>query len=153
LSAGGYHRGRRPSKAATRTTPQATLQGNKATFFFRLERELEKVNAFYLQKEAELKLRLKTLVDKKKAIQSRDGKAAGASYITLREGFQLFEHDLSKLQQFVEVNATAFSKILKKVGFLFSYTRTHIYTLFSLYLSIYLSSGTKIGFFGGDGDK
>ena len=52
--------------------PQMSLQANKATFFFRLvsfnrrgsflviqltvhqERELEKVNAFYLQKEAEV---------------------------------------------------------------------------------------------------
>ena len=99
---------------------------------------MEKVNAFYLHKEAEarcpsillggggaadsnikLKLRLKTLVDKKKVIQSRGGKSAKVSttYITLREGFQQFEHDLSKLQQFVETNATAFSKILKKVIF------------------------------------
>ncbi|KAI5778221.1 ankyrin repeat protein nuc-2 [Geopyxis carbonaria] len=96
--------------------PQAALQANKATFFFRLERELEKVNAFYLQKEAELKLRLKTLSDKKDIIQSRSGTTSkvSATYITLREGFQQFEHDLSKLQQFVEINATAFSKILKK---------------------------------------
>jgi CDK inhibitor PHO81 len=34
--------------------PQAALQANKGTFFFRLERELEKVNTFYLQKEAEV---------------------------------------------------------------------------------------------------
>jgi CDK inhibitor PHO81 len=33
---------------------QAALQANKATFFFQLERELDKVNAFYLQKEAEV---------------------------------------------------------------------------------------------------
>lgn len=33
---------------------QASLQANKATFFFKLERELEKVNIFYLQKEAEV---------------------------------------------------------------------------------------------------
>jgi CDK inhibitor PHO81 len=33
---------------------QTSLQANKATFFFRLERELEKVNIFYLQKEAEV---------------------------------------------------------------------------------------------------
>lgn len=67
----------------------------------------------------QLKLRLKTLVDKKKVIQSRSWKSSKLStiYITLREGFQQFEHDLSKLQLFVEVNATAFSKILKKVGF------------------------------------
>ncbi|KAI5813369.1 putative ankyrin repeat protein nuc-2 [Pyronema omphalodes] len=102
--------------AAYSIDAQQTLQANKATFFFRLERELEKVNAFYLQKEAELKLRLKTLVDKKKVIQSRGGQSSKASttYLTLREGFQQFEHDLSKLQQFVEINATAFSKILKK---------------------------------------
>lgn len=34
---------------------QASLQANKAAFFFRLERELEKVNTFYLQKEAEVR--------------------------------------------------------------------------------------------------
>lgn len=66
----------------------------------------------------QLKLRLKTLVDKKKVVQTRSWKSSKLStmYITLREGFQQFDHDLSKLQQFVEVNATAFSKILKKVG-------------------------------------
>jgi len=36
--------------------------------------------------------------------------------VTLDEGFRLFSNDLDKLQQFVEVNQTAFSKILKKVG-------------------------------------
>ena len=35
--------------------------------------------------------------------------------MTLDEGFRLFSNDLDKLQQFVEVNQTAFSKILKKV--------------------------------------
>jgi CDK inhibitor PHO81 len=33
---------------------QAALRANKEVFFFRLEREIEKVNAFYLQKEAEV---------------------------------------------------------------------------------------------------
>ena len=33
--------------------PQAALQANKGTFFFRLERELDKVNDFYLHKEEE----------------------------------------------------------------------------------------------------
>ncbi|MCJ1383078.1 phosphate system positive regulatory protein pho81 [Xylographa soralifera] len=96
--------------------PQMSLQANKATFFFRLERELEKVNAFYLQKEAELKLRLKTLLDKKRVMQSRSTTTSkvSASFVTLEEGFQQFGNDLNKLQQFVEVNATAFSKILKK---------------------------------------
>ncbi|KAH8687818.1 ankyrin repeat protein nuc-2 [Tricladium varicosporioides] len=95
---------------------QAALQANKATFFFQLERELEKVNAFYLQKEAELKIRLKTLLDKKKVLQSRGGSTSrlSAKFTTLEEGFQQFGNDLNKLQQFVEINGTAFSKILKK---------------------------------------
>jgi CDK inhibitor PHO81 len=38
----------------TTQDPQASLQANKATFFFRLERELDKVNAFYLHKEGEV---------------------------------------------------------------------------------------------------
>ncbi|KAL8691339.1 MAG: hypothetical protein Q9218_003407 [Villophora microphyllina] len=77
-----------------------SLQANRATFFFRLERELEKVNAFYLQKEAELKLRLKTLLDKKRTTQARNAAAPKitASFITLEEGFQQFGTDLSKLQ-------------------------------------------------------
>lgn len=102
---------RRPSVADS----QAALQANKATFFFQLERELDKVNAFYLQKEAELKIRLKTLLDKKKVLQTRNGVSRrSAKFTTLEEGFQQFATDLSKLQQFVEINGTAFSKILKK---------------------------------------
>ncbi|KAK3372827.1 ankyrin repeat protein nuc-2 [Lasiosphaeria ovina] len=95
---------------------QAALQANKATFFFQLERELEKVNAFYLQKEAELKIRLKTLLDKKKSLRSRNNGVSrrSAKFTTLQEGFQQFTNDLNKLQQFVEINGTAFSKILKK---------------------------------------
>jgi len=64
-----------------------------------------------------LKLRLKTLTDKKKIMQSRSQTTSkiSATYVTLQEGFQQFENDLNKLQQFVEINATAFSKILKKV--------------------------------------
>ncbi|KAK5660771.1 hypothetical protein OQA88_12137 [Cercophora sp. LCS_1] len=95
---------------------QAALQANKATFFFQLERELEKVNAFYLQKEAELKIRLKTLLDKKKVLRSRSHGISrrSAKFTTLQEGFQQFANDLNKLQQFVEINGTAFSKILKK---------------------------------------
>ncbi|KAI4120573.1 MAG: hypothetical protein LQ338_006917 [Usnochroma carphineum] len=80
--------------------PQVSLQANKATFFFRLERELEKVNAFYLQKEAELKLRLKTLLGKKRVLQERNATTPkiSASFIALEEGFQQFGIDLSKLQ-------------------------------------------------------
>lgn len=83
---------------------------------FGQERELEKVNVFYLQKEAELKVRLKTLLDKKKVLRSRGNAISrrSAKFTTLQEGFQQFANDLNKLQQFVEINGTAFSKILKK---------------------------------------
>ncbi|RCI16893.1 hypothetical protein L249_3255, partial [Ophiocordyceps polyrhachis-furcata BCC 54312] len=95
--------------------PPATGDSNKATFFFQLERELEKVNVFYVQKEAELKIRLKTLLDKKKVLQTRgDIPRRSSKFTTLEEGFQQFATDLNKLQQFVDINGTAFFKILKK---------------------------------------
>lgn len=63
----------------------------------------------------QLKIRLKTLLDKKKVLQSRQGVSRrSAKFTTLQEGFQQFANDLNKLQQFVEINGTAFSKILKK---------------------------------------
>ena len=66
---------------------------------------------------AKLKLRLRTLSNKKGALQSQSTLASklSSSYLTLDEGYRLFSNDLDKLQQFVEVNQTAFSKILKKV--------------------------------------
>ncbi|WEW55574.1 phosphate system positive regulatory protein pho81 [Emydomyces testavorans] len=97
--------------------PQAALRANKEVFFFRLEREIEKVNVFYLQKEAEFSLRLKTLLDKQRVVQSKrsvSNSKTPANFVTLFEGFQQFDGDLNKLQQFVEVNETAVSKILKK---------------------------------------
>ncbi|KAJ5570387.1 uncharacterized protein N7459_009817 [Penicillium hispanicum] len=96
--------------------PQASLRANKEVFFFRLEREIEKVNAFYLQKESEFSLRLKTLVDKKRVIQTRSvsSSKAPSNFVALFEGLQQFDGDLNKLQQFVEINETAVSKILKK---------------------------------------
>jgi CDK inhibitor PHO81 len=55
------------------------------------------------------------LLDKKKVLQSRQGVSRrSAKFATLQEGFQQFANDLNKLQQFVEINGTAFSKILKK---------------------------------------
>jgi len=47
-----------------------------------------------------LKLRLKTLLDKKKVMQSRSETTSKISvtFITLEEGFQQFGNDLNKLQ-------------------------------------------------------
>jgi CDK inhibitor PHO81 len=77
---------------------------------------LEKVNTFYLQKEAELQLRLSSLLEQKKSMQAHNPPASKVSsrYIALEEGFRQFGGDLTKLQQFIEINQTAFSKILKK---------------------------------------
>lgn len=48
----------------------------------------------------QLKLRLKTLLDKKKVMQARSITTSklSASFITLEEGFQQFGNDLNKLQ-------------------------------------------------------
>jgi CDK inhibitor PHO81 len=75
----------------------------------------------------QLKLRLKTLLDKEIELKSRARPSSklSSSYVTLDEGFQLFSNDLDKLQQFIQVNQTAFSKILKKV-FLLLYHSTDV---------------------------
>lgn len=48
----------------------------------------------------QLKLRLKTLLDKKKVMQARSATTSklSASFVTLEEGFQQFGNDLNKLQ-------------------------------------------------------
>ncbi|KAJ7068001.1 hypothetical protein C8F01DRAFT_585539 [Mycena amicta] len=96
-------------------------RAHKAAFFFKLERELEKINEFYLQKEAELKLRLETLLSKRRAAAMRgfpdpleDATQNNVEWTAVEEGFRHLERDLGKLQQFVEINATGFRKILKK---------------------------------------
>lgn len=97
------------------------FRAHKAAFFFKLERELEKINEFYLQKEAELKLRLETLLSKRRAAAMRgfpdtldDTTQNNVEWSAVEEGFRHLERDLGKLQQFVEINATGFRKILKK---------------------------------------
>lgn len=63
------------------------------------------INAFYLQKEAELKLRLETLLSKRRAAASRvlpdaaDGTPKDhVEWKAVEEGFRLLERDLRKLQ-------------------------------------------------------
>lgn len=81
-----------------------------------MERELEKVNTFYLQKEGELKIRLEILVQKKQSAYDNGElfTKTSVSYISLYEAFQRFGRDLERLEQFIELNATGFSKVLKK---------------------------------------
>ncbi|KAI9144988.1 hypothetical protein BKA69DRAFT_1052414 [Paraphysoderma sedebokerense] len=90
----------------------SNLKALKTSFFYKVERELEKVNTFYLTKEAELKVRLRSLMDKKRII--KDGTMGISSVKSLRDAFLHLQKDLEKLQHFVEVNATGFRKILKK---------------------------------------
>ncbi|KAJ2703723.1 phosphate system positive regulatory protein pho81 [Coemansia sp. IMI 203386] len=101
--------GLNPSEAAKKR-----LQTVKAAFFFQVDRELEKVNSFYLQKEADSKVRLKSLIEKQRALRSRGPRNRTATIRALREAFLNSRHDLDKLQNFVEINATGFRKILKK---------------------------------------
>lgn len=98
------------------TSYSLALQQHKATFFFHLERELEKVNSFYLQKEDELKVRLDILVEKKQDAHKKGllTSKSCVTYITLHEGFQRLRRDLERLEQFIELNGTGFSKVLKK---------------------------------------
>ncbi|KAJ2736937.1 phosphate system positive regulatory protein pho81 [Coemansia sp. BCRC 34962] len=101
--------GANPSEAS-----QRRLQTVKAAFFFQVDRELEKVNLFYLQKEADTKVRLKSLIEKQRALRMRGPRNRTATIRALREAFLNSRHDLDKLQNFVEINNTGFRKILKK---------------------------------------
>ncbi|KAJ2068458.1 phosphate system positive regulatory protein pho81 [Coemansia sp. S155-1] len=93
---------------------QRRLQTVKAAFFFQVDRELEKVNLFYLQKEADTKVRLKSLIEKQRSLRVRGPRNRTATIRALREAFLNSRHDLDKLQNFVEINNTGFRKILKK---------------------------------------
>jgi CDK inhibitor PHO81 len=94
---------------------------HKTAFFFKLERELEKVcvysrphaqgspgaqiNTFYLRKEAEYKTRLETLLAQRRAAAMRvlpgeedDNVQNHVEWNVVEEGFRQLERDLSKLQ-------------------------------------------------------
>lgn len=90
------------------------LQAQKATFFFQLERELEKVQGFYQEKEKDLEARLSLLVSKLAAARQAGISLNSASYIGLHEGFHRFRRDLEKLEEFIDLNGIGFSKVLKK---------------------------------------
>lgn len=94
---------------------ELTLQDKKGSFFFKVERELEKVNSFYIEKEAELRLKLELLIEKKNN-SLKDFKLSKDSitFISLYDGFKKFSKDLDRLNQFVELNETGFIKVLKK---------------------------------------
>ncbi|KAK5774225.1 hypothetical protein RI543_004514 [Arxiozyma heterogenica] len=92
------------------------LQNNKASFFFKLERELEKVNSFYLQKESDLKIKFNILYSKYVNYRS-NGRLNSRNSLTFKSiygRFIKFQKDLIAFEQYVELNKTGFSKALKK---------------------------------------
>jgi CDK inhibitor PHO81 len=100
------------------TPDQQDLDQVKKVFFFKIEREVEKINEFYIEKEAEFVQRLQTLTHKMQTPTYH-----------LKDGFIQFQLDLAKLQKFVQINATGFRKILKKWD-----KRSHAHTK-EIYLS------------------
>lgn len=102
---------------------QQSLKENKATFFFRVERELDKVNSFYLEKQANLAINLNLLVLKRDELftkshafllqHSHDGTTANVdsaaylnfrnsiSFLNLYQNFKKIHQDLIRLQQFI----------------------------------------------------
>lgn len=64
--------------------------------------DFPQINAFYLQKEEELKKRLTTLLAKRQAAVSRlqddESNNDGVEWRAVEEGFRLLEKDLGKLQ-------------------------------------------------------
>lgn len=92
------------------------LRDNKATFFFKLERELEKVNDFYLAREAALRIKF-NILQRKYRDSRHSGKLSSRQSLSFRAlyaGLANFQKDLSNLQQYVELNKIAFAKALKK---------------------------------------
>ncbi|TIA91139.1 hypothetical protein E3P99_01207 [Wallemia hederae] len=114
--AGSLSIGIRPSLPSRDTAGEnksnVSIEEYRSAFFFKLERELEKINAFYLAKESELKIRIQILIDKKRFIAATNNKQSNE--IALDEGFQYLERQLVALQEYVDINATGFRKILKK---------------------------------------
>lgn len=93
-----------------------TLQKNKASFFFKLERELEKVNSFYLQKESDLKIKF-NILNSKYHYYTNNGKLHSRNSLAFKSiygRFIKFQKDLISFEQYVELNKTGFSKALKK---------------------------------------
>lgn len=92
------------------------LQDNKASFFFKLERELEKVNLYYVDKESELQLKFNLIVSKINdyRISGRLTSKQSVAYKTITAVIRKFLKDLRNLEQYVELNRTGFSKVLKK---------------------------------------
>lgn len=107
---------------------QQKLKDNKASFFFRVERELDKVNSFYLEKQANMAINLDLLVMKKEELLTKSSDMAldplvnalslnfknSILFLNLYQNFKKIHQDLLRLQQFIELNEAGFLKVVKK---------------------------------------
>lgn len=107
---------------------QQKLKDNKASFFFRVERELDKVNSFYLEKQENMAITLNLLIMKKEELLTKssdmalDATMSSSSlnfknsilFLNLYQSFKKIHQDLLRLQQFIELNEMGFSKVVKK---------------------------------------
>lgn len=107
---------------------QQKLKDNRASFFFRVERELDKVNLFYLEKQANMAINLDLLVMKKEELFTKsldmalDSSASSSTlnlknsilFLNLYQNFKKIHQDLLRLQQFIELNEQGFLKVVKK---------------------------------------
>lgn len=97
-----YRRTRLPSSSSSSASWKRRAHSSLVTASnVRSDGSCLQINAFYLQKEAEMKDRMRALIDKRKTIQAHlAGKLSkdSASFIALHEGLRYFERDLSKLQ-------------------------------------------------------
>lgn len=107
---------------------QQKLKDNKASFFFRVERELDKVNLFYLEKQANMAINLDLLIMKKEELLTKSSEMAldpsvsssalnfknSILFLNLYQNFKKIHQDLLRLQQFIELNEQGFLKVVKK---------------------------------------
>lgn len=106
-----------PDNVGTSLEPvYMVLQSNKAHFFFKLERELDRVNAYYLEKETYFKNML-DILQKKFFQYQKTGRLISkdsSSYKYLLESLKRFHREIDHLTQFIDLNRTGFGKVLKK---------------------------------------
>lgn len=123
--------GRPVDKPLSQSEIQKSLKENNASFFFKVERELEKVNSFYLEKQANLAVNLDLLLVQRdelfsnvKRITAEDKSIDSnrlnsnfrnsITYLNLYQNFKKIHQDLLRLQQFILLNETGFLKVVKK---------------------------------------
>ena len=84
-------------------------------FFFDLDRELEKVNSFFVYKKSEMERRIRIFVDKYRILQANiDHEADTSAAAGLMSSLTETKEQLHKLLDYVKLNSEGFRKILKK---------------------------------------